>query len=164
MFGHVNSDVRQRGRFFLFYAAHGISGGAVLTALVAGDAALALEATPQEEAVADVMALLRGIFSPQGVVVPEPLQVCVVAPRGCLALHDDAVQAPVFHEPHAATPQPHSCVRALQATMTRWSADPMCWGSYSSVAVGSPGAPDYDALAQPLGGRVFFAGEATTSK
>jgi hypothetical protein len=27
MFGHVNSDTSQRGRYFLFYAYHGISGG-----------------------------------------------------------------------------------------------------------------------------------------
>jgi hypothetical protein len=51
-----------------------------------------------------------------------------------------------------------------QAVCTRWASDPMCYGSYSSVAVGSSGAADYEALAQPLGDRVFFAGEATTSR
>jgi lysine-specific histone demethylase 1 len=76
MFGHVNSDTSQRGLYYLFYAYHGISGGAVLAALVAGDAAIALEQLTQERAVADVMELLRSIFTPQGVYVPEPLQVC----------------------------------------------------------------------------------------
>lgn len=48
--------------------------------------------------------------------------------------------------------------------MTKWGSDPMVYGSYSSVAVGSAGAADYEALAKPLGHRVFFAGEATTSR
>uniref|UniRef100_A0A383WKI0 Amine oxidase domain-containing protein n=1 Tax=Tetradesmus obliquus TaxID=3088 RepID=A0A383WKI0_TETOB len=124
MFGHVSSEPRQRGRYYLFYTYDSISGGAVLAALVAGDAAVEFEAKPEAVAVGEVMALLRGIFGPQGVVVPEP----------------------------------------LQAVCTRWASDPMCYGSYSSVAVGSSGAADYDALAQPLGDRVFFAGEATTSR
>jgi hypothetical protein len=52
----------------------------------------------------------------------------------------------------------------LQAVCTRWGCDPMAYGSYSSVAVGSAGAADYEALATPLGNTVFFAGEATTSR
>ena len=40
----------------------------------------------------------------------------------------------------------------------------MAYGSYSSVAVGSLGGEDYDIMAESLGGRVFFAGEATTRK
>jgi hypothetical protein len=51
------------------------AGGAVLAALVAGDAAIALEQLSHDAAVADVMGLLRSIFTPQGVAVPEPLQV-----------------------------------------------------------------------------------------
>ncbi|QQS11736.1 MAG: FAD-dependent oxidoreductase [Rhodospirillales bacterium] len=43
---------------------------------------------------------------------------------------------------------------------TRWLSDPWARGSYSYPAVGSP--PEDRALhARPLGGRVFFAGEAT---
>ncbi len=43
---------------------------------------------------------------------------------------------------------------------TRWGADPFSRGSYSNLPVGA--SPDaFDALAQPLAGRVFFAGEAT---
>lgn len=47
----------------------------MLAALVAGDAAITLEQLPHKAAVADVMGLLRSIFTPQGVTVPEPLQV-----------------------------------------------------------------------------------------
>jgi hypothetical protein len=75
MFGHVNSDVRKRGQFYLFYTYHGISGGAVLAALVAGDAAIQLEKLSQQQAVGEVMCLLRSIYGPQGVDVPDPLQV-----------------------------------------------------------------------------------------
>jgi hypothetical protein len=77
MFGFVNSDpdTSQRGRFFLFYTYDGISGGAVLGALVAGDAAIAFEETSQEQSVADLMTLLRSIFSPEKVHVPDPLEV-----------------------------------------------------------------------------------------
>lgn len=124
MFGHVNSDTSQRGRYFLFYAYHGISGGAVLAALVAGDAAIALEQLPHDDAVADVMGLLRSIFTPQGVAVPEP----------------------------------------LQAVVTRWGSDPMAYGSYSSVAVGSANPADYEVMAHSVGGRLFFAGEATSTR
>lgn len=46
---------------------------------------------------------------------------------------------------------------------TRWAADPFAWGSYSYVAKGSTLA-DVEALAAPVGGRLFFAGEATTTK
>ncbi|KAK9844949.1 hypothetical protein WJX74_008996 [Apatococcus lobatus] len=52
----------------------------------------------------------------------------------------------------------------LQACCTRWSQDPMAYGSYSSVAVGSLGGEDYDIMAESIGSRVFFAGEATTRK
>jgi monoamine oxidase len=44
--------------------------------------------------------------------------------------------------------------------VTRWASDPHAGGSYSYVRVGS--TPEQrDALAAPLGERVFFAGEAT---
>lgn len=77
MFGHVSTDpdTSQRGRFFLFYTYDGISGGAVLGALVAGDAAIRFEETSKEQSVADVMALLRSIFGPDKVEVPDPLEV-----------------------------------------------------------------------------------------
>ena len=49
-----------------------------------------------------------------------------------------------------------------QVCCSRWGADPMARGSYSSIAVGALGGEEYDTLAQSAGGRVFFAGEATT--
>ncbi|KAF5835288.1 flavin-containing amine oxidoreductase-domain containing protein [Dunaliella salina] len=52
----------------------------------------------------------------------------------------------------------------LQAAGTRWASDPLSFGSYSSVAVGSSGADDYDTMAQSVRGKLFFAGEATIAK
>ena len=43
---------------------------------------------------------------------------------------------------------------------TQWSQDPFARGSYSHIAVGATPA-DIDTLAEPLAGRVLFAGEAT---
>jgi len=43
---------------------------------------------------------------------------------------------------------------------TRWAQDPFARGSYSFVAVGSTPA-DIETLAEPVGERLFFAGEAT---
>lgn len=75
MFGHVARSAKERGLFFLFYSYAHISGGAVLAALVAGEASHAFEAMPKEEAVEKVLAVLRGIFTPQGIEVPSPIQV-----------------------------------------------------------------------------------------
>lgn len=44
--------------------------------------------------------------------------------------------------------------------VTRWHSDPFAHGSYSYVAVGAS-LEDFDVLAQPVGARLFFAGEAT---
>ena len=44
--------------------------------------------------------------------------------------------------------------------ITRWLADPFARGSYSSLAVGAT-PDDRTALAAPVAGRLFFAGEAT---
>lgn len=50
--------------------------------------------------------------------------------------------------------------RPMSVERTRWDLDPFSRGSYSFVALGAtPG--DIDALAEPVGGRLFFAGEAT---
>lgn len=43
---------------------------------------------------------------------------------------------------------------------TRWASDPFSFGSYSHTPPGASSL-DYDMLAQPIGGRLFFAGEAT---
>lgn len=56
-----------------------------------------------------------------------------------------------------------SALRAPAPTgflVTRWAADPYARGSYSFLAVGSSPA-DQEALAEPVGDRLAFAGEAT---
>jgi monoamine oxidase len=45
--------------------------------------------------------------------------------------------------------------------VTRWGSDPFSLGAYSSIPPGANGK-DYDTLAEPVGDRVFFAGEATS--
>ncbi|KAL0034074.1 hypothetical protein WJX79_007286 [Trebouxia sp. C0005] len=124
MFGRLAPSTQERGKFFLFYSYSGISGGPLLAALVSGEAAEALEKVPAGEAVAEAMTVLRGIFEPQGISVPTPLQACC----------------------------------------TRWGEDPLVYGSYSSVGVGSQGTEDYDIMAESIGERLFFAGEGTTRK
>ncbi len=46
--------------------------------------------------------------------------------------------------------------------ITRWQADPFAVGSYSYLATGSSNA-DRTTLAEPVGDRLFFAGEATSA-
>ena len=46
------------------------------------------------------------------------------------------------------------------ASITRWMSDPFVYGSYSHIPPGASGA-DYDELARPVAGKLFFAGEAT---
>lgn len=48
----------------------------------------------------------------------------------------------------------------LSVERTRWGLDPFSRGSYSYLALGATPA-DIDTLAEPVGGRLFFAGEAT---
>jgi hypothetical protein len=74
-FGRVMQDPSRRGEGYLFYCYAGINGSPVLGALVAGQAALALETCDEKAVVKDVMAFIRRAYEPQGVVVPEPLQV-----------------------------------------------------------------------------------------
>ncbi|HEX3083546.1 MAG TPA: FAD-dependent oxidoreductase, partial [Pyrinomonadaceae bacterium] len=45
--------------------------------------------------------------------------------------------------------------------VTRWASDPFTLGAYSSIPPHSSGK-DYDTLAEAIGDRVFFAGEATS--
>jgi monoamine oxidase len=51
----------------------------------------------------------------------------------------------------------------LAMQVTRWAQDPFCRGAYTHVP---PGATydDYEALAEPIGNRLFFAGEATNGR
>jgi lysine-specific histone demethylase 1 len=75
MFGHVSTSPQQRGLFYLFYTYDCISGGSVLAGLVAGQAAEEFEGLKEGQAVQQVMALLKGIFGPQGISVPDPIRV-----------------------------------------------------------------------------------------
>ncbi|KAK9674438.1 hypothetical protein RND81_12G232500 [Saponaria officinalis] len=122
-FGRLSNHSHERGEFFLFYGYHTVSGGAVLVALVAGEAARDFEQTHPSILLHRVLNVLRGIYNPKGVNVPDP----------------------------------------IQTACTRWGSDPLSYGSYSHIRVGSTGV-DYDILAENVGNRLFFAGEATSRK
>lgn len=119
-FGHLNVSSHRRGEFFLFYSYHTVSGGPVLVALVAGEAAHSFEYADPSTMLHHVLDILRGIYGPKGIHVPNP----------------------------------------IQSICTRWGSDPFSYGSYSHVRVESSGS-DYDILAESVGGRLYFAGEAT---
>ncbi|KAL6975376.1 Lysine-specific histone demethylase 1 2 [Sarracenia purpurea var. burkii] len=119
-FGCLNEYSHKRGEFFLFYSYHTVSGGPVLISLVSGDAAQSFEFTDPSILLHRVLSILRGIYSPKGIDVPNP----------------------------------------IQTICTRWGSDPLSYGSYSHVRVRSSGS-DYDILAESVGSRLFFAGEAT---
>ncbi|CAJ2636546.1 unnamed protein product [Trifolium pratense] len=119
-FGCLNEKSHDRGEFFLFYGYHTVSGGSALIALVAGEAAQTFETTDPSILLNRVLAILKGIFQPKGITVPDP----------------------------------------IQSICTRWGSDPLSYGSYSHVSVQSSGQ-DYDILAENVGNRLFFAGEAT---
>ncbi|XP_077213339.1 LSD1-like 1 [Tasmannia lanceolata] len=74
-FGHLTEDKSKRGEFFLFYSYSSVSGGPLLVALVAGESAIKFETMPPAEAVERVLEILRGIFTPRGIEVPDPVQV-----------------------------------------------------------------------------------------
>lgn len=73
-FGHLSEDTSRRGEFFLFYSYATVSGGPLLLALVAGDAAIKFESMHAADAVARVIEILRGIYCPRGIDVPDPIQ------------------------------------------------------------------------------------------
>ncbi|KAJ9129897.1 hypothetical protein P3X46_035215 [Hevea brasiliensis] len=83
-FGHLTEDSSMRGEFFLFYSYSSVSGGPLLIALVAGDAAVKFETMSPVESVKRVLEILRGIFHPKGIVVPDPVQaVCTRWGKDC---------------------------------------------------------------------------------
>lgn len=73
-FGHLTEDSSMRGEFFLFYSYSSVAGGPLLVALVAGEAAIKFEKMSPVEAVGKVLEVLKGIFNPKGIAVPDPLQ------------------------------------------------------------------------------------------
>lgn len=74
MFGRLVNSPSTRGLYYLFYSYAGISGGAQLTTLVAGEAAEEVEKQRDETVAAEVMKILRQIFPGAGA-VPEPVKV-----------------------------------------------------------------------------------------
>jgi predicted NAD/FAD-dependent oxidoreductase len=79
--------------------------------------------------------------------------------RDLEGLTDDAVVAAAMQVLRGifgrSIPDPDAVV------VTRWGSDPFSLGAYSSIPAGASGK-DYDTLAEPVGDRVFFAGEATS--
>ncbi|KAK7279015.1 hypothetical protein RJT34_24057 [Clitoria ternatea] len=73
-FGHLSDDPSRRGEFFLFYSYATVAGGPLLIALVAGEAAHKFESMPPTDAVTRVLQILKGIYEPKGITVPEPIQ------------------------------------------------------------------------------------------
>ncbi|XP_059648052.1 lysine-specific histone demethylase 1 homolog 1 [Cornus florida] len=73
-FGHLAEDSSMRGEFFLFYSYSSVSGGPLLVALVAGEAAINFEMMSPVASVERVLDILRAIFDPKGISVPNPLQ------------------------------------------------------------------------------------------
>ena len=59
-FGHLSDDSSNRGEFFLFYSYATVAGGALLIALVAGEAAHKFETMPPTDAVTKVLQILKG--------------------------------------------------------------------------------------------------------
>lgn len=74
-FGHLTEETDKRGEFFLFYSYSSVSGGPLLVALVAGESAIKFETVPPMEAIERVLEILKGIFGPRGIQVPDPIQV-----------------------------------------------------------------------------------------
>ncbi|RWR89924.1 lysine-specific histone demethylase 1 1 [Cinnamomum micranthum f. kanehirae] len=73
-FGHLTEETSNRGEFFLFYSYSSVSGGPLLVALVAGESAIKFEMMSPVETVERVLEILRRIFTPRGIEVPNPVQ------------------------------------------------------------------------------------------
>lgn len=73
----------------------------------------------------------------------------------CLVSCATSPSVGIFHPQGIIVPDP------IQSICTRWGSDPFSYGSYSHVSVNSSGI-DYDILAENVGNRLFFAGEATS--
>lgn len=73
-FGRLTEDLSMRGEFFLFYSYSSVSGGPLLVALVAGEAAIKFEMMSPVESVRRVLEVLKDIFNPKGIAVPDPIQ------------------------------------------------------------------------------------------
>jgi polyamine oxidase len=76
-----------------------------------------------------------------------------------VACDETSTTTPVATTSPSSTPIP----RPTNALITRWSVDPFSQGSYSYLAPGSSPS-DRDDLRADVDGRLFFAGEATSSE
>ena len=82
----------------------------------------------------------------------ERLNGCVVSAKYLnYGSHDLVLQRTMFG---SAVPKPSKML------VTRWSTDPYSLGAYSYTGIGVV-AEDFDGLAVPVAGRIFFAGEHT---
>ncbi|PNW80465.1 hypothetical protein CHLRE_07g318651v5 [Chlamydomonas reinhardtii] len=136
-------EPERRGAYYLFYCGHHTGGAPVLTALVAGAAAVAIEALSDRQVVAEVMAVLRNIFE-------KP--------------HAGGGSGGGGADGGGGGRAPEKVPEPLQALVTRWGSDPYSRGSYSSMGLSCRGAAEYAAMAAPVAGRLFWAGEATIHK
>ncbi|WOG92014.1 hypothetical protein DCAR_0311270 [Daucus carota subsp. sativus] len=73
-FGSLSENSNERGKYFLFYSYHTVSGGPVLVALVAGEAAQSFENENPSTLLHCALTVLRGIYGPKGIHVPDPIQ------------------------------------------------------------------------------------------
>jgi monoamine oxidase len=78
------------------------------------------------------------------------------SPTGTGTGTDGSTPSPTVASTARRVPEPRAMIR------TSWSADPWARGSYSFLPVGADPTLR-TALAQPIDGRLFFAGEATSS-
>ncbi|KAH0654078.1 hypothetical protein KY289_031756 [Solanum tuberosum] len=148
-FGCLNHYSHRRGEYFLFYSYHTVSGGPVLIALVAGDAAQFFEST-------EPSTLINRGWCP-GQLTRTSTNPPISLSRKNLKSGFDfhlATSTGIYEPKGISVPDP------IQSICTKCGSDPFSCGSYSHIRVQSSGS-DYDILAENLGGRLFFAGEAT---
>ena len=164
-FGHLNERSHRRGEFFLFYSYHTVSGGPALLALVAGEAAQSFESTDPSILLHRVLTVLRGIIYVYGLFMKNKMSLsllsimdiflCLFSFVSVVVSCIKSIYAGIYQTKGIIVPDP------IQSICTRWGSDPLSYGSYSHVSVQSSGS-DYDILAENVGNRLFFAGEATS--
>lgn len=118
---------------------------------------------PREVVHLGYMSRTRGELSGFLSMLPFGMPVLVAFTSGCfgrwLAAQDDATTVAhtldVLRRMFGSAVAPPAGVR-----ITRWGRDPFSLGAYSHVPVGAMGA-DYDRMAEPVAGKLLFAGEAT---
>lgn len=141
-FGHIASSKTQRGMFGVFYD---LSSPAIKPPDVNSlDSDLPSQSgLPSEEALQYILVTTvsgEALVEYDKMSDLEIVEQCVGVLRRMFP--KDQVSAPIGH------------------IVSRWGADPFAQMSYSYAAVGS-GGDDYDAMAEDIEGRIFFAGEVS---